>query len=230
VALALLAPGAEAAGLKVYMARGKGAGSILDDADYQRVFRDAIFARHDLTIDLTSGRDAFLEGLMGADIVYLSLHANASKLVVPNGDEAGVDDIVLAYKAHGYKGPALVIVTGCSTTKEVPGQAKTIPKALGITADVRKRAYIGFPTFKMGVLGDRYFRVFLAIWMKAGKDGAYPTLAETRGLAKDFIERMRSLQGEQTGKIARFAPLDSATADQFDVIGDSSLRYSDIAR
>ncbi len=213
--------------LKVYMVRGAKAGSILDDVDYQNVFKDRIFAGHDVTIDLTSGKATFLSNFFQANVVYLSLHANPKKIVVGNGDEVDNNDLILAYKANGYKGPALVIVTGCSTTKDLE-DPMSIPKTMGFRSDSKKKAYIGFSTFKVGVLGDRYFRVFLATWMKKRADGTYPTLEEARVEAKAFIKKMLGLQGDQTGKIARFAPLDASTADQFVIVGDDSLRVTDI--
>lgn len=218
---------AEKKPFKVYMVRGDKAGSILDDVDYQNVFKERIFAGHQVTIDLTSDKTAFLKNFFQADIVYLSLHANPTKIVVGNGDAVDNNDLILAYKENGYKGPSLVIVTGCSTTKDL-SDPMNIPKSMGFRIDSKKKAYIGFDTFKVGVLGDRYFRIFLATWMKKRPDGTYPTLQEARIEAKEFIQKMLRLQGDQTGKISRFAPLDANTADQFDIVGDSSMRVTDI--
>jgi hypothetical protein len=66
--------------------------------------------------------------------------------------------------------------------------------------------------------------------MRARPDGSYPTLEEARVAARDFIEKMRGLQTEATAKIARFEAFDAATADQIIIVGDASLRASDIPR
>jgi hypothetical protein len=215
--------------LTIYMVHGKTSASILKDPDYQRVFRDSIFGGHDVTIDLSSGKARFLESLFDSQLVYLSLHANQTKYLVGSGDEVDADDIAIAYKQHGYKGPTLVVVTGCSTTKDLENTPKNLPKAFGIVPATRKRAYIGFPTFKTGLIGDRYFRVFFAQWMRARADGTHPTLEEARVAARDYIEKVRALQTEATAKIARFEAFDAATAEQITIVGDSSLRVSDIA-
>jgi hypothetical protein len=234
LALVLLLPAAAAAAsrppLTVYMVQGKESASILADRDYRRVFTDSIFKGDDVSIDTTSGPAAFFDSLFESQVAYLSLHASESKYKIGSGDVVDVDDVVIAYKAHGYKGPALVVVTGCSTTKNLEGNAKNLPKAFGILPDTKKRAYIGFPTFKVGLIGDRYFRAFFATWLREQPDGRYPTIEEARTGAAQFIKKMRGLQSENTAKIARFEAFDADTAEQLTIVGDSTLRVTDLAR
>jgi hypothetical protein len=211
--------------LNVYMVKGQGAVSILDDRDYQNVFRNAIFAGHNLTIDLTGGSASFLSTFMNSNLVYLSLHANPNVWVIGSGERIGHVELIRSYKAT-RKGPGLVIVTGCSTLAS--DTKVNFPGAIGIQPGARKRAYIGFRTFTPGLFADRYFRVFMAQWLKPRPNGSYLTLEEARVEAKSFIQRMLQNQGPQTGKIARFAPLDASVAGWFTIVGDSSLRATDL--
>ena len=213
-------------GLTVYMARGKGAVSILDQSAYQNVFKNGIFAGDKLQIDLTSGKADFLKRFFAAQIVYLSLHANPDVWVVPNGDRVGIVDLIRAYTAAGKKGPSLVIVTGCSTIHMAT--KVNFPAAVGITPATQKKAYLGYTTFTVGEFSDRYFRVFLGQWMQPKSDGSYRTLVEARDDAKAFIQRMLTLQGPNTGVVARFAPLDASVAGWFTIVGDSDLRVTDL--
>lgn len=211
--------------LNVYMVRGKGAVSILDNIKYRNVFKTGMFANHSLKIDLTSGKTAFLKEFFASDLVYLTLHSNPNVWVVGNGDPVDVQDLSKAYKAAG-KGPGLVIVTGCST---IQTNAKVnFPAAIGIQPGTRKRAYIGYQKCTLGVYSDRYFRVFMALWLKPKPNGLYRTLEETRPEAKAFIKRQISLQGPETGNIAQFAELDHFVAGWFTIIGDSLLRVTDL--
>jgi hypothetical protein len=67
-----------------------------------------------------------------------------------------------------------------------------------------------------------------SLWLKPKSGASYRTLEETRADAKAFINRQLSLQGPQTGTIARFAPLDQSVANWFTIIGDSGLRVTDL--
>jgi hypothetical protein len=216
---------AEPGKLNIYMAKGKNAVSILDDADYQNVFRNGIFAGHRFKLDLTSSKASFLSSFFSSNLVYLSLHSNPNVWVVGNGDRVEIVDLIRGYKAAG-KGPGLVIVTGCSTVQT--DTKVNFPASIGIQPGTRKRAYIGYKTFTPGLFSDRYFRVFMAHWIKPKSDGSYRTLEEARVDAKAFIQRQLSLQGPQTGKIGRFAQIDQSVAGWFTIIGDSSLRVTDL--
>jgi hypothetical protein len=212
--------------LNVYMHRGKGAVSILDDADYRTAFK-RIFSAHNLTIDLTSGRQAFLDKFFASDLVYLSLHSDPDEWKIASGELITVADLARAYREHGKKGPRLVIVSGCQTVRE-PGAMVSLPRAVGVDEDSTDRAYIGFRTITPGLFADRYFRVFLAEWLKTGPDGSHKTLEETRGAAKAFIERMLALDRSTLGKTARFAPADAMMAEGFWIIGSSELKVTDL--
>lgn len=211
--------------LNIYMAKGKDAVSILDDVDYQNVFRNSIFAGHSLTLDVTSSKASFLSSFFSSNLVYLSLHSTPNVWVVGNGDRVEIVDLIKGYKAAG-KGPGLVIVTGCSTVQT--NTKFNFPASIGIQQGTPKRAYIGYKTFTPGLFSDRYFKIFMALWMKPKSNGSYRTLEEARIDAKAFIKRQLSLQGPETGKIGRFAPLDQYVAGWFTIIGDNSLRVTDL--
>jgi len=226
-----LPAGLQAKNLNVYMAKGKGAVSILDDVDYQGVFKNGIFKQHNLTIDLTSGKQTFLDSFFKSDIVYLSLHANPNKWVVGNGEVVTVTDLANDYRVK-KRGPGLVIVTGCQTIKD-DTEELGFAGAIGINDETPKRAYLGFKTITVGLFSDRFFRVFLATWMKPKADGGYRTLEEARTETKDFINRMLDRQKDSSGtvklgKLASFAPLDPRVGGSFYIIGNSGLRFSDL--
>ena len=226
-ALCLFPSQAKADGLNIYMVRGKGVISILDGAPFQKVFKN-LFQRHNFTLDLTGGKDYFLDKFFASDLVYLSIHSNNEKLVVANGDGVGVMDLLKAFREAG-RGPGLVIVTGCSTIRRDDLKVN-LQRAMGIRPETKGRAYIGYKTFAPGKFSDRYFRVFLAAWQKTKPDGTYRTLAETIPYARDFIRRMLERQGPHTGHIARFAPLDAMVAKWLHIIGDSSLTFDQLGK
>ena len=226
-ALSLLPVQANAAGLNVYLVRGKGAVSILDKPAYQKAFK-TIFQRQSLTLDLTGGKAFFLQHLFASDLSYLSLHSNPGKLVVANGDGVEVTDLIKAYRQAG-RGPGLVIITGCNTIRWDDLKVN-LQRAMGIKPDTKGRAYIGYKTFAPGMYSDRYFRVFLAAWQKPKADGSHRTLAETVPFAQDFIRRAIQKQGPGTGEIARFAPLDAKVADWLVIVGDDKLTFDQLGK
>lgn len=213
--------------LKIYMAKGKGASSVLSDEDYHKVFK-TIFAGHDLTIDTSSGAGEFLDHLLSSDLAYISLHSNPQVLVVGNGDRVYPDNVAEKFRALKHS-PGLVFIVGCSTLREGENH---FPRALQIEPDSSGKAYIGFATPTIGYVSDRYFRVFLAAWFKPKpEDNQYRTLEEARIFAKDFItQRIASGHCTGQGKIGQFGILDPRVADSLKIVGDTSLKVTDLGR
>jgi hypothetical protein len=216
--------GTAAKKLKVYMVQGKGATSILDEKEYQSVLQ-GIFKEHSLTIDLSAGKEKFLQNFFESDIIYLSLHANPSEWKVSNGEVLQVQDLVGAYKQY-KRAPALVIVTGCETILST-GHESNFAQAIGIQSNTAKRAYIGFKKPVRGYFADRYFRVFLASWLSSKPDGGLRTLEESRVFAKQFIDRRLKTQPDTLGEVAKFGVFDPDVADELSIIGDKNLRATD---
>jgi hypothetical protein len=210
--------------MRVYMMRGQGAISILGDEQYRKAL-GSIFQGHELTIDQTSGKAAFIEKVFTSDIVYLSLHANPEVIKIASGEKIDVPDLVLAYsRTYHQKGPALIIVTGCETLRDVESHPMNLPGAFGIRDAAPSRAYIGFKKPVEGVSSDRFFRVFLATWMRS----PYPTLEEARTQAKATVQKMVSLQTGQTTQLVTFKSNDVDIANQMTIVGNANLRLSDI--
>ena len=216
---------ADPAGLNVYMAKGKGAVTILDKNNYQQVFK-RIFASQKLTIDTSSGAQGFLDHLFSSDLAYLSMHANPNLLQVGNGDKVYVVDVSKRYREVG-RAPRLVIVVGC---KILENSKNNMARALRIEPESEDRAFIGFTNFTPGLFCDRYFRVFLAAWFKVKPDKSYRTLEEARTYAREFIENRIAQGYTGQGDIGKFMPLDSRVAGWFKIIGDSGLRVTDLGR
>lgn len=212
--------------LKVYMAKGKGASSVLSDKAYHRVFK-AIFSDHDLTIDTSFGANDFLDHLLSCDLAYMSMHSNPEVLVVGNGDRVIADDVAEKCREVG-RAPKLVIIVGCSTLRD--GE-NNFPRALHIEPNCKGRAYIGFETPTVGYISDRYFRVFLAAWVKPQRNSnKYLTLEEARVFAKEFItERIKSGHCSGQGKIGQFGIFDPRVANSLKIVGDSGLKVTDLS-
>jgi hypothetical protein len=210
--------------MHVYMMKGQGAISILGDDQYRRAL-GSIFQGHELKIDLTSDKSQVIENIFNNDIVYLSLHASPELMKVANGDKLNVADLVTAYtQTYHQKGPSLVIVSGCETLKDVDARAMNFPAAFGIKDGTTNRAYLGFKRPVNGSSSDRFFRVFLGIWMRS----PYPTLVQARDQAKVMVAKLTSQQTEKDAQIVTFFKFDVDIADQLSIVGNSNLRLSDI--
>lgn len=228
-------------GKKVFMASGHDAVSELKAEAFRNVFK-SIFSDQALTISTETSGSEFLNGFVSSDIVYVNVHSNPGVMVAGNGDRLTVPDFANAYQAQG-NGPALAIVTGCKTIDVT--RAESFPDAIGIGGGSTKRAFIGFKTVVFGAVSDRYFRVFLAHWMKPKDDGSYRTLVEARDDARAFIIHILDLTkpnndfspselvfGGPTAKpgpLMKFSMLEANIANQFEIVGDASLRLTDLA-
>src|SRR4051812_9804469 len=101
---ALAAPGSRT----VYFVRGYEAASLLTDERYQNILR-GLFKGDSMTFDFTCSREQFLSRFFKADIAYLSLHANETKLKVGSGEIVEADQLQGAFAAAG-RAPRLTIV------------------------------------------------------------------------------------------------------------------------
>lgn len=246
---------------KLYFVKGAGAASILADPEFQQVFR-AIGAGHNVVFDTSHDRTFFLNQFFQSHLVYLSLHnaVGRMELVVGNGDRVTLADLASAPRpgAQGGRMPVLVIATGCQTIHNPAGD---LAAAIGIQNGTSKRAFIGFTRNVIGNAGDRYFRVFLAHWLKPGPTGAYRTLREAQEAAGAFMKRQLALQKEVAdlggamdalrvpekmgpkagvrvlpGSVriaasldgAPWTPSDATIGKQFAIVGDVSLRATDL--
>lgn len=220
--------------LNAYFHKGKGAISMLGNPEHsaEQAAMTGVFSGGRVTIDLESGRDAFLKQLFAADVAYLSLHANQRLVVVGNGDRVTTVELETARRATG-KAPRLVIVAGCKTTGEAR-DADNVPQALGFASGGRKQAYLGFHTLVVGISQDRYFRYFLPMWVNPGPGGAYRTLAQARSDTRELMERRYQMMkdgaasGQQAGAALRMSPLDLKVTGNFDIVGDEDLRATDL--
>lgn len=220
--------------LKAFFHKGKGAVSIIGNPEHatEQAAMTGVFAGGEVTVDVDSGRDAFLQRLMAADFAYLSLHANERLLVVGNGDRVTAAELAAARKAAG-RAPRLLIVTGCKTTGEKM-DTENVPEALGYTAGSPKYAYIGFHTLVLGISQDRYFRYFLPLWVNPGPGGAYRTLAEAATEAKALMRRRYDLMQASSGGTTKagdalaLRPIDLQATGNADILGDANLRATDL--
>ncbi len=228
------APAAFAAGRKkAYIASGKGAGSLLDDPDYRRVFL-SIFSDLDTTLVNAPSHADMLAGMLAADVVYLSVHSNSRVIGVAKDDYIHVGDLHRQRRLGGH-GPRLVVVAGCLTLDT--DTRVTIPHAFGMLEESTGLAYIGFDKTIVGVNVDAFFRVFFALWLRPNKDGTYRTLAEARDEAVTFIEnrivdneKIKAAGNTDAGKMMQFAAGVPFVGRSMEIVGDAALRYPDLDR
>lgn len=239
LAFAALAAGspisATAAGkAKAYVASGGGdAVSLLDDPDYRKVFA-GIFSGLDTTFASVPGRDALLDGMMAADLVYLSIHSNSNVIQADTGSYISIGDIIRKRRTGG-RAPRLVIIAGCLTLDNKT--RTTLPRAFGIEEGASGSAYIGFAKTIIGRNVDAFFRVFLALWLRQRGDGGWRTLDEARGEAITFIEariadnaEIKAMGNDDAGKLMKFAAGVPGVGRSMMIVGDSSLRLPDLTR
>lgn len=107
---------------------------------------------------------------------------------------------------QGRTGPRLVIINGCITTNLGDGIAteNRLSTAFGIDGKTKGRAYLGWDDKIVGANADKYALALLTFWTTPGPKNQYPTLAEARD---------------------RTPPANKRTVT---IIGDQSLRYSDL--
>jgi hypothetical protein len=240
-------PHPELRDLNVVLIRGNEAKSVLAYPRYVQTFKN-IFSGHTLEILEEPKKEKFLRSMFENDVVYLSIHANAYKLKVRKDVIVTSDDIAAENKtakpdANGHNLPGLVIVSGCETLAESKNSKQSFPEAFGIVPTSKKRAYIGFKTITVGMLCDRYFRVFLALWTKPTAGGQYPTLSQARIAAQEFIRKKLDIQIKLDKGVTnaggkeeliesedpnQFGAKDALVGDWLTIIGDQDLRITDL--
>jgi len=218
---------------KAYVASGAGALSLLDDPDYRRVF-ESIFSGLDARFAAAPSSEALLEGMMAADVVYLSVHSNSQVIGTDQGRLVSIGDIIRRRRAVG-RGPRLVVIAGCLT---LDNQTRTtLPRAFGVEDGASGAAYIGFSTTIVGKNVDAFFRIFFSLWLKSAKDGTHRTLEEARSEAIDFIEArivdnaaIKAQGNTDAGKMMGFAAGVPNVGRKMVIVGDSGLRLTDLDR
>jgi len=165
-------------------------------------------------------RNNLLKTYQHADIYYLAIHGGPiykgmqSVAVTPSADNKNISpkskSLAVANEIKkslvGRTGPALVVLNGCSLTDPNDGAAleNRFHTAFGIKDGMKGRAFVGWHRTIVGLAMDRGFADMFVNWTRIGPNGEYPTL-------KESIDKTRWSGG------------DSPT-----IIGDKSLRYSDI--
>lgn len=218
---------------RAYVASGAGALSLLDDPDYRRVF-ESIFSGLDARFAAAPSSEALLEGMMAADLVYLSVHSNSQVIGTDQGRLVSIGDIVRRRRTVG-RGPRLVVIAGCLT---LDNQTRTtLPRAFGVEEGASGAAYIGFSTTIVGKNVDAFFRIFFSLWLKPAKDGTHRTLEAARSEAIDFIEArivdnaaIKAQGNTDAGKMMGFAAGVPNVGRKMVIVGDSGLRLTDLDR
>lgn len=218
---------------RAYVASGAGAASLLDDPDYRKVF-ESLFSGLDTTFAAAPSRAALLDGMMAADVVYLSVHSNRNVIAAEDGELVSIGDIARRRRTGG-RGPRLVVIAGCLTLDN--RTRTTLPRAFGVEEGGGGSAYIGFTTTIVGRNVDAFFRVFFSLWLRPDKSGAHRTLEEARDEALAFIEaRIEDNQAiaaagnADAGKMMKFAAGVPAVGRKMTIVGDGGLRLSDLDR
>ncbi|MCE1237831.1 MAG: hypothetical protein LWW93_15885 [Hyphomicrobiales bacterium] len=218
---------------RAYVASGAGAASLLDDPDYHKVF-EAIFSGLDTTFAAAPSREALLDGMMAADVVYLSVHSNRNVIAAEGGELVSIGDIIRRRRTAGHA-PRLVVIAGCLTLDNKT--RTTLPRAFGVEESGSGAAYIGFTTTIVGKNVDAFFRVFFSLWLRPDKAGHYRTLEEAREEALAFIEaRIEDNQAiaaagnTDAGKMMKFAAGVPNVGRKMTIVGDGGLRLTDLDR
>jgi len=239
LALAFMLPPAAEAEPRTFVWRGHDTASFLPNDDFQTFLRRAMKAPSMAVADQPD-KQAVLDGLVGADIVYTNTHGGFLKdtgvhvmQTGPRSDGFGWvvrgRDILELRKAHGDAAlPRLIVVAGCDLISPLPAGAQDvrIPDAFGFLQPQAGRAFVGFDRKITGAHVDRFFRWFFATWTKQKDDGSYPTLAEAVDLTKAFI-----LAWTETRKDSAKLYMtrnDAKYADDIIILGDESLRFPDL--
>lgn len=225
----LAAPGSRT----VYFVRGYEAASLLTDERYQNILR-GLFKGDSMSFDFTCTREQFLSRFFKADIAYLSLHANETKLKVGSGDIVEADQLKAAFTVAG-RAPRLTIVVGCRTTKDSV-LTVNIPEAVGIGTGRHQNAYIGFNRPIIGHNADRFFRFFMPHWVNPAANGAYRSLSEARDATVEFLTRrfemQRAAKSEgatvDQGDLTRTQQQDINAGKAFDILGNADLRADQV--
>lgn len=218
---------------RAYVASGAGAASLLDDPDYHKVF-ESLFSGLDTTFAAAPSREALLDGMMAADVVYLSVHSNRNVIAAEGGELVSIGDIARRRRTGG-RGPRLVVIAGCLT---LDNQTRTtLPRAFGVEEGATGAAYVGFSTTIVGKNVDAFFRVFFSLWLRPDKAGHHRTLEEAREEALAFIEaRIEDNQAiaaagnTDAGKMMKFAAGVPNVGRKMTIVGDGGLRLSDLDR
>lgn len=218
--------------VRAYLASGVGVASLLDSPDWRRHFED-IFSGLDAVFAKAPDRDAMLEGALGADLVYLSIHSNFDVIGMGSDEPIRIAEIVRKRRALGHT-PRLMVVAGCKT---IDGDTRTtLPSAFGIHDGDRGAAYVGFTLPIGGRNADAFFRIFFAHWLKPRETGDWRTLAEARTDALAMMARLNALADENAavgGDIAggkmTFGYAVKLTGQQVTIIGDADLTFPMLA-
>jgi ferric-dicitrate binding protein FerR (iron transport regulator) len=222
----------------VLLWRGFATGSYIPNPDYQSDLRSA-FAGRTIQFESCPSRERVLGLLAGPGVVYANVHSGWLKNRAParhavqvgerpsgnGGDETSfvvtANDLLAVRNSVGEtRMPKLFVLAGCSSLDPAPSGELAIPAALGYAPSARGRAFIGFTGTVPGFRCDSYFRAFLAAWAEREPDGTYPTLERARERATRSIK-------ERTAPFAS-DPRDAAIGDRLSILGDGSLRYSDV--
>ena len=226
----------------LYCSRGYDTGSYIPNEKYQN-FIKGIFKGHAVVFDDQQNKARIMEMLTKSAIFYTNTHSG-----YPSKPEDGVTEHILQVGPAGgsdYKItaldlaqlrrrigednlPKLIIISGCSIMSgpEQGGRVLSIPEGFGITSRTTGRALIGFASTLPGFRGDGYFRVFFARWVNQQPDGSYLTLEQARTQAIQYIKDWTSRNGNNDSLYMNM--LNAQVGENMVILGDASLRFSDV--
>ena len=245
IGLAALAGRPAVAEVRVYMWRGQGTGSVMPNARFQTFMKRALRGNPVTFADIPP-KNAIPDAMTNSAIFFGNAHGGYLKEtrlhVWQTGRKSGgtewrisADDLkALRNRVGDRRMPRLIFMAGCDMFAPLPAGANTIriPEALGYTAGVRGRAFLGFDSSITGVRLERFFRIYMALWTGKRRDGSYRTLREAAGDTKAHILRTIERIGNNQ-KMRRRLYInrqDAPYADQLIIAGDETLRYPDLLR
>ncbi|MCX6560713.1 MAG: hypothetical protein NTZ26_09365 [Candidatus Aminicenantes bacterium] len=199
-------------GLKVFLAKGKNAVSDFNNKNVVDNLKAGVFKGQTVTAHIEGeNKQDFLRTFAESDVVYVSCHSRVfdkvEALVVGSDESVLPSDISRAIRESGKPGPSFVMVAGCSTLEN---EASNIATGMGIKPGTKGKVYLGWKGKIFGSVIDRSMSVFWQAFMKPDETGRFRTVEEAKAWALKH------------GAVSGWG--------SFEIIGDGSLRATDIVK